>query len=342
MISELSMNNKDVKFSIIIPIYNLELYIEECIESILDQNYLNYEVILIDDGSIDNSLYICKKYEKRVNFKIISTVNQGVMLARQEGLKFITGEYVLFLDGDDRVEFDLLYTLNEIISITNLDMYIFNYSINDSNMNVLKIIKTCDKESYSYSEKSHIIKEAYLNGKLNPLWNKCIKAELVKKMPIYSKNISMGEDAIISYNLIDFSDEIIAIDKVLYAHRVHPSNATSNFKEKYLDDILIVNNEKIRIAKKYYSESSDMNLFYTKSISTLCGMLINYTRKGCKRDVVNKISESINNWEITEYYHKNMGLTRIEHLILNCFSNKKTMTIRLLSIYLKVVTKLLK
>ncbi len=94
-----------MKVSIVVPIYNLEKYIGECIKSILNQSYTDFELILVDDGSIDKSLSICREYEKQDSkIKVITGENAGVSSARNKGIEIADGECITFVDGDDRVD----------------------------------------------------------------------------------------------------------------------------------------------------------------------------------------------------------------------------------------------
>lgn len=93
------------KISVIVPVYNVEDYLEECINSILGQTYKNLEIILVDDGSTDNSSKICDIYEKKdKRIKVIHKENGGLSSARNEGLKYRTGEYISFVDSDDFID----------------------------------------------------------------------------------------------------------------------------------------------------------------------------------------------------------------------------------------------
>ena len=91
--------------SIIVPVYNTSIYLEQCLNSIHNQSFKDYEVICVDDGSSDNSLHILKKYEKIIkNFKVISQKNQGVAVARNTGLANACGDYIVFIDSYDFVK----------------------------------------------------------------------------------------------------------------------------------------------------------------------------------------------------------------------------------------------
>ena len=93
-----------MKFSIIVPIYNVEKYIEKCLQSIKDQTFKNFEVIMVDDGSTDNSNKIMKLFEKDKRFKSYSKKNGGLSDARNYGIQYTTGDYLLFIDSDDYID----------------------------------------------------------------------------------------------------------------------------------------------------------------------------------------------------------------------------------------------
>ena len=124
-------------FSIIVPVYNVEKYIAECIESVLNQNFGDYELILVDNGSTDKGLQICKEYAQRNadKIKLFHKENEGLLLTRRYGLKMSNGEYVVFLDSDDCLRNNALEELNRVIksmmlySLTARARQIFQYRL---------------------------------------------------------------------------------------------------------------------------------------------------------------------------------------------------------------------
>lgn len=124
------------KFSIIVPVYNVENYVDKCIKSILNQTYKNYEVIIINDGSTDNSLNIINKYKNNKKIKIITQKNKGLSNARNNGMKIATGDYLLFIDSDDYIEDKLLEILNN--NINGEDLIRFQTRTVDENYNTIK------------------------------------------------------------------------------------------------------------------------------------------------------------------------------------------------------------
>ncbi len=119
-----------MKFSIIVPVYNVEKYIDKCLSSILNQTYKNYEVIVVNDGSPDNSQIIIDEYVKKDNrFKSYKKVNGGLSDARNYGINLATGDYLLFLDSDDYIEKELLFKLNDIL-VKNPDIDLIKFKFN--------------------------------------------------------------------------------------------------------------------------------------------------------------------------------------------------------------------
>jgi len=119
------------RFSVIIPVYNVRDYLDECIQSVLHQTFQNYEIIIVDDGSTDGSEYICDKY-KGENVKVFHKKNEGPLLARIDAIKLAKGEFCIFLDSDDTLELNCLETLNSLLLMHNdLDMIIYNLYIWD-------------------------------------------------------------------------------------------------------------------------------------------------------------------------------------------------------------------
>lgn len=116
-----------MRFSVIIPVYNVESFLERCIESVLSQDYEDYEIIAVDDGSKDSSLEILKSYERKTNkIHIISQENKGLGGARNTGIVCAKGDYLVFLDSDDYIKTDMLSSLNSVLIKENFDILAFD------------------------------------------------------------------------------------------------------------------------------------------------------------------------------------------------------------------------
>ena len=149
-----------VKVSIILPIYNVGVYLERSIESVRNQTLQEIEIILVNDGSEDESLKICKEYEKKdKRIKVIDKLNGGVSSARNAGLKIASGEYIAFLDPDDYVEMNMYENMYNKIMENNSDMCVCNYIIVNGNKQI-HIENNLKEELISQDRiKSYIIPE---------------------------------------------------------------------------------------------------------------------------------------------------------------------------------------
>ena len=167
-------------FSIIVPIYNVERYLEQCIESVLAQDYQNYELILVDDGSPDNSIDICVKFAKQYpNIIFIRKINGGLSDARNAGIKLARGKYLMFLDSDDYWDgTTILSDLQKIITENNPDV-IFNYLKSVYPDKIVNHYIKRDKLTGSFQED---FQDLYQDGiYLGFAWTKVIKKEIILK-----------------------------------------------------------------------------------------------------------------------------------------------------------------
>ena len=166
-----------MKFSIIMPIYNTENYLEQSIVSVLNQSYSDYELVCVDDGSTDNSAQILSAFADKKEIKIIKhDCNKGLFCARKTGVQNTTGDYILFLDSDDWLEQDALKILAKELSNSSLDYIEFTY---------YKVFANGEKKTWHFSkeDKTKEIVDVLLSKANHTLWNKCYNACVIK--PIY-------------------------------------------------------------------------------------------------------------------------------------------------------------
>ena len=195
--------------SVIVPIYNAENYLDRCISSIVNQTYKNLEIILINDGSIDNSLEICEKWkEKDERIILINKENTGVSDTRNKGLDIATGKYISFVDGDDYIEIDMMEKLIKKIKNENSKLIIcgYNYILkNNINSEVFENFKEFNKNEY--------LKNAFKMDQR--VWNKLFVRDIINGLR-FEKKISIGEDTLFLYNYLDKIDKISFIREKLY------------------------------------------------------------------------------------------------------------------------------
>ena len=164
-----------MKFSIIIPVYNVEKYIDRCLKSIVEQNYKNYEVIIVNDGTKDNSVEIIEKYTKKNdNFKLYNKENGGLSDARNYGLKYVTGDYLLFIDSDDYINKDLLNELNNLLQEKEYDLVKFKIRLVDDNGNFIRNEKGLE------TSKEISLNDIFSEEFCEPAWTYCYNVNFWK------------------------------------------------------------------------------------------------------------------------------------------------------------------
>ena len=258
----------DGKLSIVVPVYNAERYLEDCILSILNQSYKNIEIILINDGSTDNSENICsglvKKYK---NVKLISTENKGVSHARNIGMKNATGKYLAFVDSDDKVEKNIYVNMIKDMKINS--MPIIGYKYVDEDNKILGEKKPYDFDGIFKKQDFFIFCENFI---MNSPVNKIFYLDIIKSHGLkFDEKLSLGEDLIFILSYIKYIDLFTIINETPY--RYLTSNIDS-LSQKYRPDLL---NIQIKIIESTYKTFIDNNIdfykykkrFYTRSLELI-------------------------------------------------------------------------
>ena len=213
--------------SIIIPVYNVEKYLPQCLDSVLGQTYRDLEVVVVNDGSTDGSLSIIQDYASRdIRIKVIDKPNEGVAPTRNVGLKTATGKYILFVDSDDWIELDMVDFLVGEIENSNADMAVCGSVINDlpvSKESFNKKLWNKDKSIYEF------LRHISFNGSL---WNKLLLREQVKGLT-FESCISYGEDALFIWQVLQNVNTIVVTDKQLYHHNIHNDSIS---KQSWIPD----------------------------------------------------------------------------------------------------------
>lgn len=207
--------------SIIVPVYQVEEYISQCIESILKQTYTNLEIILVDDGSEDRSGEICDKYaEDEQRIRVIHKLNGGLSDARNAGLAVAAGEYIGFVDSDDWIEPGMYETLYSVLEHKG-DIAVCNYYYDDVGK---ERVVMCGKEGMfdTYSALEKLIADETPNYAWNKLYHKDIFEGIL--FPQGKK----FEDVAIMYLLFERADTICFLDKPLYHYRYRQSGIIGN------------------------------------------------------------------------------------------------------------------
>jgi len=256
------------KVSVIVPIYNVDKYLDRCLNNIINQTYKNIEIILINDASTDKSFSICKKFLKKDKRIILinNKENKGVAEVRNIGINAATGEYITFIDSDDYADLDYVETLYNLIKEDDYDISVCGYTIIENNS--IKDIKTGNNK-YSLSQKEAIKKILLNDDFIISLWSKMYKRNLFNnksfpKNKVY-EDVLMQSEIFLSAKKIIYSE----VSKYYYCIRLN-SVSFSHYSQKDLDRCEFSKLFAKKVIKKYPELITYARLFYINNLIATC------------------------------------------------------------------------
>ncbi len=298
-----------MKFSIIIPIYNAERHLNTCISSILSQEYQDYEVLLINDGSNDNSCSICDKVSQEKSFFItIHKENSGAADCRNIGIQHARGDYILFLDSDDTFTSNILLKINNIIGERNgSDLYIgkFNYLIDgqitsksnyDFDSSKLKKENKCDVLAYLFSEIPEQTWSVWRN-----VYNRKF---LLNNSIFFNKNLVLGEDLDFFIRSVLKAKDVSFINEPIVNYRLFEvTSVTANLNIKKIKDIIYLCRYWIGYFKNADCSELSRKLIYERLTFSFAAIFLHYGRM--KNDDKRELRELIKqNEDLLKYSNK--------------------------------------
>lgn len=232
-----------VKVSIVVPVYNVELYLEECLNSLINQTFKDIEIICVNDGSTDNSLNILNKYEKLdERIKVVSQENKGLSASRNHGVTISNGDYVYFMDSDDYLELTAIEELYDLSEKNNTDFIIF------------KMINFNDGSNEKFT--SNYYEMSFLNEYSNKIFNYADLGEDTFKIAVsapgkfFKKEFISGmtfvegvifEDNVFFTEAILKAKRVLFYNKHLYNRRIRDNSITTSKNIKFIDSIKVIN-----------------------------------------------------------------------------------------------------
>ena len=259
------------KVSIIVPVYNVEKYLRKCIESILEQDEKDFELILVDDGSQDKSGIICDEYAKKDSrIIVLHNSNQGPSMARNAGLDICNGKYVTFVDSDDYIENNYLTIMLEKIEKKNADLVICGY----------RQIMNLKSEIHAVSGDAEIFQDEFIKGLLIQKGYGMNACKLYKRELIgdnrFDSTLTVGEDSFFILQISKNLKKCLHIADVLYNYNVNEQSLVRKYNENYLNNYM----KSAKIIKEYiYNNFDDEELKKLTNnyiVFTLTLVIINY------------------------------------------------------------------
>lgn len=233
-------------FSIIVPVYNAERYLEECINSIITQDYNAWELILINDGSRDNSLQICMDYAELDNrIIVINKENSGVSDTRNLGIEMAEGKYILFVDADDFLKPGTLKKIEKsIIQNNQPNMVVWGFEIlggKNTNDDFDLLMNT--KNGFTSEQLlHHLVSIDHKKRFRGMVWRAIFKKSLLQENEIrFSVGLKMSEDFKFILEAISLAEYINVLPERLYVYRINPESTTAKYKENVHPDMMYIN-----------------------------------------------------------------------------------------------------
>lgn len=293
------------KISIIIPVYNAGKTIHKMIDSVINQTFKEIEIIIVNDGSTDNSLVVCESYAtKDQRIKIINKSNEGVSIARNIGLEYAKCDYIMFVDADDWLEpniCELMY--NEMIK-EDSDLVICNHIIERNCGSERVSFNAHQKIHYENDVKYKIVLSLIEEDKNDSIherasfrspWGKLFKRKLIlEKKLSFDKDLSIGEDFIFDLQYLMLCDKVIILEEYLYHYVKNSESALGKYKSNAMITYkeLLLKLEKY--LKDYFQEHEYLSRLNKLKIKYLLFCIDNEMRKENRKNILEKRRDIIN------------------------------------------------
>ncbi|MGJ7919508.1 glycosyltransferase family 2 protein [Neobacillus sp. LXY-4] len=315
--------------SVIIPVYNVEKYLSICLKSVLEQTMGDFEVLLINDGSTDNSANICEHYaqiDKRV--KVFHTSNSGPGKARNKGLKEASGKYIMFIDSDDYVDQNTFKIALNIMEKNNVDLVIYSfYKIKLNEIEKRELSECYFKDPFS---KARFLEKIWLDEEmLASTWNKIYKLDVIKKNSIsFNEDFFMAEDYLFNIQYIDTIEKGISINSPLYHYIKHENSVTTRVLYNKYYIALTVYKESLKLLNKYnIKEEKYLNKIHSEYLTGLLRAMYETTRHGYNENLIEKLKEikkCMNGKETRELLSNSLDLSMYNRFVAFCLKNKQS------------------
>lgn len=302
------------KVSIIVPVYNVEKYIDKCLNTLVNQTLKDIEIIIVNDGSPDNSQEIIDKYQKKYPKKIKSFIkeNGGQGSARNFGLEKATGEYIGYVDSDDYIELDMYEKLYNKAKKQDLDIVICgNYCVTETGE------KTVELDRKIFKDKK---KNAYF-GKM-AVWNKIYKKELLLNGNISFRSKLWYEDLDFTVQILSLAKKVGYVDKPLYNYLIREGSTMNNSNIKRNLEILlafdeVLKNENIKDNKDIIEFLGVFHILITATVRVVNANADKENKKEIINELLNYMNKNFPNYKKNKYiYTLERNKKIVYHLIL--------------------------
>lgn len=325
---------KEEMISVIVPVYNVEEFLERCVRSILNQTYKMFEILLIDDGSTDSSGVLCEKFAQDYErIKVFHKSNGGLGSARNFGIKQAKGKFVCFVDSDDKVKENYLEKLYYALVENNADISICGYDYSSGNY-----ISSYENLNELIECKELLRRFASGEATFNFAWNKLYKIDIIKDMEMLYSDRHCAEDMYFNTYYYKHVYKATIIQEALYVYYVNMGSLSNGRRQNFWEDMLLIYSAFIETCKEKNVELEYANnllvILFRNSVSNY----FNYkhvSMKECNSYITNCLE--INNF--IEYNFMEHNLRKIDKVILNSIRKRRFFNIYFYMKCIKIIKK---
>lgn len=300
-----------MQFSLIIPVYNVIQYLNRCLESVLAQTFMDYEVIIVDDGSTDGSGAVCDEFRRRApGWKVVHRENKGLASARNEGLRMATGEYVFFLDSDDYIEKEFLMKTWYALSTDAYDACSFGVRRIDhvgEYLYEMRFDKSIGAHAISSEEKARFLCKEFLQYQFGwEAWVFVFRKKMIDENKLqFHEDIAYAEDLPFTFAYMLHANRIIKLPDILYNYTVREHSITSEIDfERHIHGIFGLNYEIMHQAASDFFEKKGLSA----DILIYCSMMLYFIPRYLEKHTISDINKQM----LMQTWHKEMILKALD------------------------------
>ena len=277
--------------SVIVPVYNVEKYLDKCVESIVNQTYRDLEIILVDDGSTDNCPAMCDEWAKKDDrIKVIHKSNGGVSSARNAGLDSFSGEYVTFIDSDDYIESSMFQRIFEAISTKDVDLvFVREKSVNVRGKTIYISGDSPSGQIMYFDNKK--AEERIIEMQINGMCDKTYKRSLIEGIRVFEGK-KHGEDLLFNIQVLERVKTVALIDDILYSYVSNEDSITHiPFNEHTVDGLFFKDETEKIIANKFpqYLDLARRRCFVARQV--VCRKIIKDKLQDQQKELITDLNQ---------------------------------------------------
>ena len=266
--------------SIIVPVYNVASFLPEALDSIVNQTYKDLEIIIVDDGSTDDSPSICEKYaasDSRI--KVIHQDNRGLSGARNTGLKYVTGDFVSFIDSDDSISPVFVESLVNAMESSSAPIAVCRFAVIETSGSMVGVTASSKFPLVAAGvyERTDAIKDLVEEKMCVNVCNKMFRRELWTDIRFPDGHVY--EDAVAEFKLFDKAERVVMLDEALYNYRRRPDSITASVSMKKINDCLLAHNTVSEFIRNNWSSFISEQLYKKKNQGILSFLILFYIKQ---------------------------------------------------------------